>query len=235
MSWCAKETGGYGRTSDAALSNTVEIYKLLQSCGWTLNAVCGLLGNIEAESAYNPFRWEGDSVQPKGTSKAIGYGFVQFTPAAKYQKSAFAATLTGFAPNYSDSAGKLTDAAAQILFINAKADYYSTAAYPINYSQFKKSTLNAGELAAAWLYNYERPAAPQATIKQRQEAAEYWFMTLQAVKIDPAPPWYEKDGTWKRAADLGLFDGTRPTETITRAEAATVALRVIDYLKGAKQ
>ena len=47
-------------------------------------------------------------------------------------------------------------------------------------------------------------------------------------------PWYIKDGTWKKAKELGLMDGTRPTENITRAEAAAVAVRLYNKIKEGK-
>ena len=45
-------------------------------------------------------------------------------------------------------------------------------------------------------------------------------------------PWYIKDGTWAKAKELGLMDGTRPDANITRAEAAAVAVRLYNKLKG---
>ena len=44
-------------------------------------------------------------------------------------------------------------------------------------------------------------------------------------------PWYIKDGTWAKAKELGLMDGTRPTDNITRAEVAAVAVRLYNKLK----
>lgn len=44
-------------------------------------------------------------------------------------------------------------------------------------------------------------------------------------------PWFEKDGTWKRAQELGLMDGTRPYDTMKRCELAAVAVRLYDKLK----
>ena len=58
------------------------------------------------------------------------------------------------------------------------ADYYSTSAYPLSYSEFKASTSSAGTLAKAWLYNYERPADPSSTEDDRAAAAEYWYGVL---------------------------------------------------------
>lgn len=39
-------------------------------------------------------------------------------------------------------------------------------------------------------------------------------------------PWYAKD--WARATELGLVDGTRPEDPVTRAEVATIVLRAIE-------
>ncbi len=44
-------------------------------------------------------------------------------------------------------------------------------------------------------------------------------------------PWYIKDGTWQKAKELGIMDGTRPDERPTRAELAAVALRVLKLAK----
>lgn len=61
--WYAKAAGAYSRTSDEAIANAKEIYGILSGLGWSLNAVCGMLGNMGAESGYNPFRWQSDNVQ----------------------------------------------------------------------------------------------------------------------------------------------------------------------------
>ena len=45
-------------------------------------------------------------------------------------------------------------------------------------------------------------------------------------------PWYIKDGSWVKAKELGLMDGTRPDANITRAEVAAVAVRLYNKLKG---
>jgi GH25 family lysozyme M1 (1,4-beta-N-acetylmuramidase) len=49
-----------------------------------------------------------------------------------------------------------------------------------------------------------------------------------------AEPWYIKDGTWAKAKELGLMDGKRPTENITRAEVAAVAVRLYKLIKEGK-
>lgn len=183
MAWYAKSTGSYSRDSAAAIANAKEIANVLSgSCGWTINAVCGLLGNMAAESGYNPWRWESDSILAStdtsliATSTTHGYGLVQFTPAGKYINNA--SSYAGYGPNFSNKIGKATDGQAQMLYINDHADYYATSSYPLSYAQYKASTESADYLAAAWLYNYERPADPSATINARQSNALYWAGVL---------------------------------------------------------
>lgn len=43
-------------------------------------------------------------------------------------------------------------------------------------------------------------------------------------------PWYTQH--WARATELGLVDGTRPEDPITRAEVAVIVLRALDTQKG---
>lgn len=45
-------------------------------------------------------------------------------------------------------------------------------------------------------------------------------------------PWWIEDGTWLKAKELGLMDGTRPKDNVTRAELAAVVVRLYDKLKG---
>lgn len=47
-------------------------------------------------------------------------------------------------------------------------------------------------------------------------------------------PWFEKDGTWKRAQELGFMDGTRPYDKVTRCELAAVMVRLYDKVVGEK-
>lgn len=51
------------------------------------------------------------------------------------------------------------------------------------------------------------------------------------VKPVAKEPWYITDGTWEKAKELGLMDGKRPTENITRAEVAAVAVRLYKLIK----
>lgn len=179
--WHAKDTGAYDKESDEAQENAICIYQTLYARGWTLEAVSALLGNFHVESGYNPWRWESDVI---GTpSSSSGYGLAQFTPAGKYINSSYAQSYSGYDPNYSGHTGNPNDGNAQIIFIDEHADYYATSSYNLSFDEFKQSTESVDYLTAAWIYNYERPADPSASLSIRQEAAEYWYTYLSG--IDP--------------------------------------------------
>lgn len=63
--------------------NATYIWNYLRNQGWTMNAVAGMLGNMQSESAINPGRWQSDIVMPQDPTYA-GYGLVQWTPYTKY-------------------------------------------------------------------------------------------------------------------------------------------------------
>ena len=91
MSWSAKPKYGYNVNSTEAVGNIFEVYYQLNGdYNYTKECVAGVLGNVQSESGFNPWRWQGDSV---GTSK--GYGLFQYTPASGYL------ALPGVTPNMS--------------------------------------------------------------------------------------------------------------------------------------
>lgn len=170
--WHNKNTGAYDRSSVEAQENVMKMVEVLAPLGWTINAIAALCGNQYAESGFNPWRWQYDTV-----NSSNGYGLFQYTPATKYINSATAATYTGFAPNYPMGAGGQDDGTAQLLFMNNNVDggYIVTSAYPLTMQQFKISNSDPGYLALAWLYNYERPLDPSATAAERAAQARWWY------------------------------------------------------------
>ena len=68
MAWHNKQTGYYSRTSTEVYDNAIMVYNILSSWGWHRSSVCALLGNMEVESGYNPWRWQGDSVPVEGNT-----------------------------------------------------------------------------------------------------------------------------------------------------------------------
>ena len=195
MPWHNKNTGAYGRESAESLDNARMGYSILAARGFTLEAFCAVWGNVEHESGYNPWRWQGDSVLPVGDPRigyqnAHAYGLVQWDPASKYIDGG--ASYSGYGPNYSDRAGSAAEGTAQLNFLDATAvssgQYFPNPNYnyQISYSNFKAATLNQYSmewLTRAWFHNYERGTWSNS----RVTAAQYWYDALSGEPPAPQP------------------------------------------------
>ena len=152
----------------AEMQNNAEyIAWYLLDKGWTLNAIAGMLGNMQTESTINPGIWE--SLDSGNTSG--GYGLVQWTPSTKYTSWC---EDNGLEPSDMDSALK------RIIYeLDNGLQYYPTDSYPETFAEFKVSTKDPGYLGLAFLANYERPADPSQPA--RGEQAEYWYTYLSGI------------------------------------------------------
>ena len=145
--------------------NAQYILNYLRGKGWTKNAVCGMLGNMQTESTINPGIWQG--LNANNTSG--GFGLVQWTPATKY---------ISWAQSNNYTVADMDSQLLRILYeVSAGIQYYPTSAYNLTFTQFTKSTESAYYLAGAFLHNYERPAnSSQDQVRGNQ--GTYWFNTL---------------------------------------------------------
>ena len=167
MAWHAKPSGSYSVNSTEWQDNVDQIYALLSST-WTLEAIAGMAGNMQAESGMNPWRWQSDSVSLTSSSK--GYGLPQFTPAYGYIED-YGVNAPGYAPNLSTSSvtsgASAGDGRAQIYvidndlagkFLNRQSycSYWDISdCYPLS-SYRQVSDLYTATVG--WLFNYEFPA-----------------------------------------------------------------------------
>lgn len=132
------------------------------SKGWSLNAICGMLGNIQTESNINPGIWEG---LIEGNLEG-GYGLVQWTPATKY--------INWAGSNYQDGY-KQCD---RIIYEKDNSlQWISTSLYPMTFEEFSTSDLPVELLADMFLKNYERPFDDNQPIRGTQ--ALYWYEFLK--------------------------------------------------------
>lgn len=202
MAWHVKNTGAYGRTSQEALENAQETYNVLYSLGWCLEAVCAMLGNVEHESGYNPWRWQSDVVLPVGDPRigyiggpntAHAYGLCQQDPAAKYIYRSYAQSLLHFGPNYSDLPGNPLDGEPQLRYIHwicsdpngGEWDSdTSHSQYNMPFSDFITNAQNKTVplLTLTFFYGYERGTWSST----RVNAANYWYQQLGG--YTPTPP-----------------------------------------------
>lgn len=153
---------------DEMAVNAQYILDFLLANGWTKNAICGMLGNMQSESTINPGIWEGLN---EGNLSG-GFGLVQWTPATKYIDWANASGL----PHYDmDSELKriLWEVENNQQWIDSEMTFY----------EFTQSTDTAYNLAMKFITAYERPYNPNQP--QRGDQAEYWFNTLEGGVITP--------------------------------------------------
>ena len=180
--WHAKPTGGYSIYDPDCIENAYMILYQMRAAGWTTESISAVIGNMCAEGAMNPWRWQSDIIVGPSDfwSMSHGYGLAGFTPAGKYIEDPQAQTYSGYAPNYLGHAGNATDGAAQIQFIIDNPQYYQThTAYPMTFTQFSQSTAAPSYLSDVWLYNFEQPSNPSATQQYRRDCSDYWYQLFQ--------------------------------------------------------
>lgn len=200
MGWYAKISGGWSTEDNEAQQNMFMISEYLQTQGWSMVAIAGLLGNIGSESGFNPWRWQSDSVNYNN-----GYGLVQFTPAT-YYIGGRGNEFTDYAPNLSvtsqTSTANAKDGQAQL---NVIETYHSdkfldrrsrctfadiSDSYP--YSSYKTLT-DLWVATVGWLYNYEYPASQYRDYDHayaRYQVAQrcYEIITGTEPPTPPTPP-----------------------------------------------
>ena len=167
-------------------ANADRFYYLCSQQGWSLPAVAAMAGNSEVEATLNPGIWQGlDEGDFNG-----GYGFFQWTPASKYIDWC---TENNYNREY------MTPVITRLLWeIANNEQYYPTSSYPESFTEFLhyqgKTQTDIEYLAAAWCYNYERPADPD--VPQRQADAVKWFTYFQGHPPTPGPGRQPGMPTW---------------------------------------
>ena len=146
--------------------NARYIWQYFYNKGWTLNAVAGMLGNMQTESHINPGIWQ-------DTREGIGpaFGLVQWDPFTKY---------TNWCEKRDLDPADMDSALLRIEWeLENGQQYYSTSEYPLSFREFTKSSLPAEELGKAFILNYERPLdQSQSAQNTRGRQAKYWYEYL---------------------------------------------------------
>lgn len=197
--WYCKIRGGYAPNTNEAQYNATRLREVLEGYGWSLNAICGFLGNVQLESGLNPWRYQGDNVQSTATYYTWngGYGLVQYTKPKKYidgeydgnphpNVKAWVQALPEYGPNFSDRTGSLEDGDAQLIYLNNYNDYRATSRYPYSFEEFKSLELDLETMVLIWLKNFER--AGVEAITSRVNYAHTWWDYFQGGPLPPPGP-----------------------------------------------
>ena len=159
-------TGNFYLSEEEMQNNAQLVYEAFSLYGWTLEAICGVLGNMERESSINPGVWE-NLVE----AEPNGYGLVQWTPSTNY---------TDWAISYDRD---ITDGFYQCVWVAEESvpqgQWIETEEYPISFEQFYTSTDTVEYLASVFLKNFERAGVEAET--ERQENARKWYNYLSTI------------------------------------------------------
>lgn len=163
-----------------------EILRYLKKKGFTKNAICGILGNMNSESTINPAVWQSLN------DMYLGYGLVQwddgklFIDWAKKEGVISAATAEAVNSLAYSNPKKLMDAELDYLIVsmNTVGNWFKPDNNQSKYgtsetltaSQFKVSNKSADILARIFCGHYERPGVPK--ISERVANAKKWYNFL---------------------------------------------------------
>ena len=209
MPWHNKQTYGYTRESTDAAENATMVMDILTSLGWGKAAICAALGNFEAESDYNPWRWQYETVLPVNDSRigivcgdntAHAYGIFQSDPAANYIYRSQSPSYSGYGPNYSNQTGSQNDGTAQMHYLNWVCSNYSDGScggwnqsyhdaipFPTFKAQADLSVYSMNALVKIFHDGYERSATWTTSGSRRQAAAAYWWEYFGGYEPGPGP------------------------------------------------
>lgn len=187
-SWAAYLTNQVPPITDAEQENNVRIIAAyFRAQGWTDNAIAAMCGNIQTESYLNPAQVQHG--YPVGTESG-GFGLVQWTPRTKFSDWAGA----DWESNYD-----LQPARIQYELENGlQWQYRPGYTQYISFADFAASTDSVDYLTGAFLYYYEGPADPAASIALRRSRATRWYEFLGNNPTFKIPIWMLFKIRWKR-------------------------------------
>lgn len=168
--------------NDDTINNCYCVASYLLNKGWTIEAICGLLGNAIQESFCSA---------DMGEFGGSGYGILQWTPKEKLTE-----WLDSNVPNWSDDLDTQgygeCDRILWEVANNAQWFYNPLAPEQFNkyrtFEEFTQATDDVGFLADCFLYWYEHPADPNALEQTRYEFAHRIYDIFRNAPPTPSVP-----------------------------------------------
>lgn len=175
-------------------NNATIIFNELLKNGFTVESICGLLGNTGGiytlgESSINPGIWQNLTPNP-----ALGFGLFQWTPSTNYTNWA---DVNGY--EHDDGYGQLDWLINQTV---PTGQWIPTSDYLETFNEFKASTKDPEYLAYVFLNNFERPANRNQPDRQRN--ARYWYEWYTNSYVPPENP-PQNGGEWSSKMPIWLY------------------------------
>ena len=157
---------------EEALNNCKVFWSYFKAKGWSLNAVCGILGNAWYESTVNPNRWQGDDPWHQPPDQ-WGFGLVQWTPYTKIiswlEEQVGLNDVSKFGQSECD----------RIQWeMENNQQWIATSTYPESFREYSTTTKDPYTCAIEFLANYERPYDPNQP-ERGTKAQELYDYLLQ--------------------------------------------------------
>ena len=150
--------------------NAILIYNQMTAYGWSTNAICALLGNMQAESSINPGVVQGWVTTNPPTA---GYGLIQWTnvdATTPYENPLWVWTYDKYEDWNWDNGDR------QLVFINTDdaSGWIIKSGYNLTYNEFKVSTQSVAYLTRVYFENRERGTWTSSRITYAQHWYEYF-------------------------------------------------------------
>lgn len=173
-------------------NNANNIAYYFEDKGWTLNAICGMLGNMQVESLLNPAQWEHGYGVEGGPNH--GYGLVQWTPWTKYTNWA---TQRGY-----DWRNTYNPQLERIQWELENGEQWQPVAWHgMTFREYSQSYDPVATLTEAFLKAYEAPQVYY--LPTRVSNAEYWYQYFTGTP--PTPPGPEPPGPGPTPTESSKF------------------------------
>lgn len=225
MPWINRNDGTFAYTSAEGENNARMVRDVLASLGWSLNAICGVLGNIFAEGGGNPWQWE-YSISPRPPAQSYaettgyGYGLFGWTPAKKYIDAG--RSYSGYGVNYAGVAGSPDDGTAQTALMshciehpisyNYRGQTYTSTQWITGARGNAHSTTTFGKNWYNYYVKVGRHTMQAADFKVSQLPADYLALTFLECFEGPFNPLGSYATRQRIAAHFWeLFSGEEPT------------------------
>lgn len=182
----ASVCSGVSNLTEAQKASNAAFIKLflMSQFGFSNNAVCAILGNMEQESGINPGIWQSMN------NLTLGYGLLQWDDATKFINWAYnngvisAPTAAAVNSLALSSPATLVDAQLRRLIYGCVFDNeFCPSNNPhtsvqLTYDQFRQSTLDVATLTLVFHDYYEKSNDDWNKLNQRIAYAQKWYNTI---------------------------------------------------------
>lgn len=203
-------------------NNAYCFFSEMSNKGWTLEAICGALGNIRLESTINPGACEINRGQPRVGSLYFGggLGLIQWTDYPAYVQQ-YVNPLLWYANRVNGSwwSGNLQcdliDLADDPVITDcgegqgARWGWLNNSHAYLPYSEYKAYTGSVADAAEIFMWSMERPG-DSSTLSQRQFYASYWYDYLGGMTPDtPTDPTDPEHDMERKRMPIWFYTGRK--------------------------